>query len=143
MSCKSAIYTANTSVNTITLTTAQSSASLPLGTVIRRFGRNIQLSGNGILIEGEGYYDVNSSITITPTTAGNYTITLFKDGVAVPGATQTVTAAAASAVAFNIPAIIRLQCCDSSATLSLVITTTAALPAVITLNNVGIVVEKL
>lgn len=106
MSCKSAIYTANTSANTITLTAAQPTASLPLGTVIRRFGCNIQLSGTGILIEGQGYYDLDSSVTATATAAGNYTLTLFKDGVAVPGATQTVTAAAAGTIAFNIPALI-------------------------------------
>lgn len=143
MSCKSAIYTANTSASTVTLTAAQPSATLPLGTVIRRFGRNIQLSGNGILVDGEGYYDVGASVTLTATTAGNYTLTLFKDGVAVPGATQTVTAAAAGVITFNIPALVRLQCCDSSATLSLVLTTTAALPAIVTLNNVGVVVEKI
>lgn len=143
MSCKSAIYTANTSANTITLTTAQPTAALPLGTVIRRFGRNVQLSGTGILLDGEGYYDVDASVTLTPVTAGNYTVTLFRDGVAVPGATQTVTATAAGTVSFNIPALVRLQCCDSSATLSLVLTTTSVLPSTVTANNVGVVVMKI
>lgn len=143
MSCRSAIYTANTSAFTITLTAAQPSASIPLGTVIRRFGRNIQLSGNGILVDGEGYYDVDANVVLTPEVTGDYTVTLMKDGVAIPGATQTITASAAGAViAFNIPALVRLQCCDSSATLSLVLTTTAALPATVTVNNVGVVVEK-
>ena len=67
--CKSAIYTANTSPVTLNLTVQQPSAALPLGTVIRRFGRNIQLSGTGILIEGEGYYDVDESVTATPAAA--------------------------------------------------------------------------
>lgn len=143
MSCKSAIYTANTSPATITLTTAQPSATLPLGTVIRRFGCNVQLSGNGILLDGSGYYDVDASVTLTPVAAGDYTVALYRDGVAVPGATQTVTAVAAAAVNFNIPALVRLQCCDSSATLTLVLTTTATLPAEVTVNNVGVVVEKI
>ena len=143
MSCKSAIYTANTSPSTITLTAAQPSATLPLGTVIRRFGCNAQLSGNGILLDGSGYYDVDASVTITPVAAGDYTVSLYRDGVAVPGATQTVTAVAAAAVNFNIPALVRLQCCDSSATLTLVLTTTATLPAEVTVNNVGVVVEKI
>lgn len=143
MLCKSAIYTTATSPTPITLTAAQPSAALPLGTVIRRFGRNIQLSGSGLLIDGEGYYDVDASITITPVTAGNYTVTLFRDGAAIPGATQTIAAAADGPVAFNIPALVRLQCCNSSATLSLVLTTTAALPATVTVNNVGVVVEKI
>ena len=143
MSCRSAIYTANTSASVITLTAAQPAATLPLGTTIRRFGRCIQLSGNGILVEGEGYYDVDASTTLTADVAGDYTLTLFKDGVVVPGATQTVTAAAAAVIAFNIPALVRLQCCDSSAALSLVLTTAATLPATVTLNNVGVVVEKI
>lgn len=143
MSCKSAIYTANTSANTITLTAAQPTAALPLGTVIRRFGRNIQLSGTGILLDGEGYYDVDASVTLTTAAAGNYTVALFRDGVAVPGATQTVTAVAGASITFNIPALVRLQCCDSSATLTLVLTTTATLPATITVNNVGVVAEKI
>lgn len=143
MSCRSAIYTANTNANIVTLTAAQPAATLPLGTVIRRFGRCIQLSRNSILVEGEGYYGVDASATLTADVAGNYTLTLFKDGVAVPGATQTVTAAAAAVIAFNIPALVRLQCCDSSATLSLVLTTTATLPATVTLNNVGVVMEKI
>lgn len=143
MSCKSAIYTANTSPVTLNLTAQQPSAALPLGTVIRRFGRNIQLSGTGILIEGEGYYDVDASVTATPAAAGNYTVSLFRDGVAVPGGTQTVTAVAGATITFNIPALVRLQCCDSSSTLSLVLTTTATPPASIVINNVGIVVEKI
>lgn len=143
MSCKSALYSANTSPATITLTAAQSTATLSLGTVIRRFGCNVQLSGNGILLDGQGYYDVDASVTITPVAAGNYTVSLFADGVAVPGATQTVTAAAAATVNFNIPALVRLQCCDSSATLTLVLSTAATLPATVTVNNVGVIVEKI
>lgn len=143
MSCKSALYSAATSPTTLTLTAAQPSATLPLGTVIRRFGCNVQLSGTGILLDGDGYYDVDANVTITPAAAGNYTVTLFRDGVAVPGATQTIAAAAAGPVAFNIQALVRLQCCNSSATLSLVLTTTAALPATVTVNNVGVVVEKI
>lgn len=143
MSCKSAIYTAATSPTTLNLTVAQPTATLPLGTVVRRFGRNIQLSGNGILIDGEGYYDVDASVTLTPAAAGDYTVALYEDGVAVPGVTQTITAVAAAAIAFNIPALVRLQCCNSSASLTLVLSTTATLPADVVVNNVGVVVEKI
>lgn len=143
MSCKSAIYATNTSPITINLTAQQPSATLPLGTTIRRFGRNIQLSGNGIIIDGEGYYDIDASVTLTPTTAGTYTVQLYRDGVAVPGATQSMSAGAGATVNFNIPALVRLQCCDSSATLTLLLTTTATLPATVVSNNVGMVVEKI
>lgn len=143
MSCKSAIYTANTSPVALNITAQQPEVTLPMGTVIRRFGQNVQLSGNGILLDGEGYYDVDASVTLTPVAAGDYTVSLFRDGVAVPGARQTVTAAANAAISLNIPALVRLQCCNSSAVLTLVLTTTATLPAVVTANNVGVVVEKI
>ena len=143
MSCNSAIYVENTSPASLILTEQQPSATLALGTVNRRFGRNIQLSGNGILIDGAGYYDVDASVTVTPAAAGIYTVQLYKDGVAVPGALQSVTAVADAAISFNIPALVRLQCCDSSSTLTLVLTTTSTLPATVTQNNVGVVVEKI
>lgn len=76
------------------------------------------------------------------TAAGTYTVTLFKDGVAVPGATQTITAAAAGTVSVNIPAIVRNQCCDSTSTLTLVITS-ATVPATVTIDNTAVVVTKL
>ena len=144
MSCRSAIYTADQTPYSTTLTTQQPDATLSLGTVIRRFGRNIQLSGNGILVDGEGYYDVDANVVLTPEATGDYTITLMKDGVAVPGATQTITAPAAGAVVtFNIPALVRLQCCNSSSTLTLELSTTATLPTTVTVNNTGVVVEKI
>lgn len=144
MSCKSAIYTANQRPYPTTLTAAQPTAQLELGTTVRRFGCNAQLSGNGILLDGQGYFDVDTNVTITPEVAGDYTITLYEDGVAVPGAQQTVTVpAVGDAIAFNVPALVRLQCCNSSATLTLVLGTTATLPTTVTINNVGVVVKKI
>lgn len=140
---KSAIYTANTSANTITLTAQQPNATIPLGTTIRRFGCNLKLSGFGIIADGEGYYDVDASVTATAETAGDYTVKLFADGVEIPGANQTVTAAALGVVSFNIPALVRIACCKNSTTLTLQISTTATLPVTLTINNVGVVVEKI
>lgn len=53
MSCKSALYAINNSV-----------VSLPDGgtyapaTIVRRYGQNYQLQGNGITLTGPGYYDI-------------------------------------------------------------------------------------
>lgn len=140
---KSAIYTSNTSATSITLTTQQPTATIPAGTTIRRFGCNLKLSGSGILAQGEGYYDIDSSVTVTAESAGNYTIKLIADGVEIPGASQTITAAAGSVISFNIPAILRIACCKSAYTVTLQISTTAALPVTVTVNNVGVVVEKI
>ena len=141
MSCKSAIYAADPSGTVLTLSTATGTV-IPLGTTVRRFGCNAVLSGNGVLLNGQGYFNVDASVTFTPTAAGTYTVTLFKDGVAVPGATQTITAAAAGTVPVNIPAIVRNQCCDSTSTLTLVVTS-ATVPATVTIDNAAVVVTKL
>ena len=125
----------------LTLSTATGTA-IPLGTTVRRFDCNAVLSGDGVLLNGQGYFDVDASVTFTPTAAGTYTVTLFKDGVAVPGATQTITAAAAGTVPVNIPAIVRNQCCDSTSTLMLVVTS-ATVPATVTIDNTAVVVTKL
>ena len=141
MSCKSAIYAADPSGTVLTLSTATGTV-IPLGTTVRRFGCNAVLSGNGVLLNGQGYFNVDASVTFTPTAAGTYTVTLFKDGVAVPGATQTITAAAAGTVPVNIPAIVRNQCCDSTSTLTIVVTS-ATVPATVTIDNAAVVVTKL
>lgn len=134
MGCKSAIYTAN---STATVTAVGS--TIPFGSIIRRFGQNIDLSGTAINICGRGYYDVDISVTANATAAGTVTVTLFKDGVAVPGATASATASAAGdAVNLSIEALVREMCCDSTSTLTLVLTGAAA-----TVTNVAAVVEKL
>lgn len=90
MSCKSALYAINNSV-----------VSLPDGgtyapaTVVRRYGQNYQLQGNGITLTGPGYYDIAAGATLSGSAAGTITLTAYQDGVAIPGmtASQTVKAA--------------------------------------------------
>lgn len=84
MSCKSAIYTAMQ-----TPTAVDVGGVIPLGSLIRRYGCDIQLNGNAVNLTGTGYYDVDASVTVAPTAAGTVTATLYKDGVAVPGATAS------------------------------------------------------
>lgn len=88
---KSGIYTANT-----TSAALGANSLLPLGNIVRRFGCALDLNGNGINIAEQGYYDVKASVTYTPTDAGVLTVQLMADGVAVPGAVASVTAAAAT-----------------------------------------------
>lgn len=145
---KSAIYVANTSPVTINLTAQQPAATLPLGTTVRRFGRSccdniLELSGNGILARDNGYYDVNVSAVLTPDAAGIYTVTLYQDGQPVHGAAQSVTATAGATIGLNIPAIIRTRCECGASTLTLLISTTATLPASLVVNNTGVTAEKI
>lgn len=134
MSCKAAIYTANTGAQAL-----QIGSVLSLGSIIRRFGCGVNLNGNGIVIDREGYYDVDASITATAAAAGTVTVTLLRDGVAVSGAVASATAAAAGTVALPITALVRQSCgCSGGSTLTLVLGGTAA-----TINNVALKVIKL
>ena len=132
MSCKSALYAVN---STSQLNAAN--AQVPFGSVVRRYGNNCKLDGGSIIVSGRGYYDVDISLSTAPTTEGEITAQLYKDGVAVPGATATATAAAAGDVVnLKITCLVRNcgQCCDG--TLALFVTASH------TPVNLATVVEK-
>ena len=111
---------------------------IPLGSLIRRYGCDVALNGNAVNITGAGYYDVDASVTVTPAAAGTVTITLYKDGVAVPGATASETAAANGTVNLSIPPLVRQACCAAGSALTLVLTGAAA-----TVNNVALRVQRI
>lgn len=133
---KSAIYVANPSTQLVAV-----DGVITPGTIIRRFGPNLTLSGNGIQICGAGYYDIDATFTIAPTETGEVTVTAYLDGVAIPGAVVTSTAAAAGDfVNLSISSLVRenCACCSGIKTLTFVLT---GLESNVT--NVAIVVEKL
>ena len=111
---------------------------IPLGSLIRRYGCDVALNGNAVNITGAGYYDVDASVTVSPAAAGAVTVTLYKDGVAVPGATASETAAANGTVDLNIPALVRQVCCAAGSALTLVLTGVAA-----TVDNVALRVQRI
>ena len=138
MSCKSALYTAMQTPTAVAV-----DGVVPLGSLIRRYGCDLSLNGNAVNIAGgnqsAGYYDVDASLTVAPAAVGTVTVTLFKDGVAVPGATASATAAAANnALDLNITALVRQVCCAASSALTLVLTGAAA-----TVNNVALRVQRI
>lgn len=111
---------------------------IPLGSLIRRYGCDVAINGNAVNITGAGYYDVDASVTVTPAAAGTVTVTLYKDGVAVPGATASATAAANGTVDLSIPALARQACCAEGSALTLVLAGAAA-----TVNNVALRVQRI
>lgn len=133
---KSAIYTVNSSAQNVAV-----NGTLNLGSMIRRFGSNLNLSGSAIQIAGAGYYDIDASITLAPTAAGNVTITAYLDNVAIPGAAVTGSVSTANnPVNLSISSLIRqaCQCCEGLNNLTFVLTGTAA-----AVTNVAVVVEKI
>lgn len=136
MSSKSAIFTANTNPQTVPV-----GGTLALGSIVRRYGGNLNLNGNSITINGcndAGYYDVKASITAAPAAAGTVTATLFRNGVAVPGATASAAVTTAgNPVNLSIVALVREFCCGDDSALTLVLTGATA-----TVSNVAVVAER-
>lgn len=133
---KSALYTANTTTQSVDV-----NGLIAPGTIIRRFGPNINLSGNAIQICGTGYYDIDSNFTVVPSAAGEVTITAYLNNVPIPGGSATETASAADdSVNLTVSALVRENCpyCEGISTLTFVLTGTAS-----TVTNSAIVIDKL
>ena len=113
--------------------------TVPVGSIIHRYGPCIDATGSTINVKEPGYYLVNISATFTAAAAGNVTLTLQRDGVAVSGATATETIATAATESANvgITAIVRVMCCGN-ARLSVLVDGTA----VPTITNMAIGVVK-
>ena len=87
-----------------------------LGSVLRRYGCNLRLSGGAVEIDGPGYYEANVIATIEPTAVGNVTVALFENNVQIPGAIASAYASLAeSPVVLPIVTTIRKGCnCDGA-----------------------------
>lgn len=119
---KSLIYTANTAGAAVPV-----GNTVPVGSIVRKYGKCIDATGSAINILEPGYYEVSVSATFTAAAAGDVRLTLLQDGVAVSGATaaETVTVAGTQLANLGIVAVVRVcKCC--SANLSVVVGGTAA-----------------
>lgn len=88
------------------------------GSIIRRYGCNVQSDGSTPYVNGSGYYDVDANITLTAGAAGTVVLQLLENGSPITGARQSATVAAGTIYAFNVPAIVRQRsCCDKTITL--------------------------
>ena len=131
---KSLIQTVNQSSQVVA-----ANSIIDLGSVIRRFGCNLRLNGNAVEVSGEGYYTIDCNVTLAPTTAGNVTVALYRNGVAVTGATATGSVSTAgNPITLPIQATIREGCCcDGGSSLTLVLVAGAS-----TVSNVAMRVDK-
>ena len=115
MSCPSSIYTVNTNYTTT------AGGILPAGTTVRRYGKSCQSDGIGISLTGVGYYDVKSTLTFTPSTTGEVTITIAQDGTPIQGATMTVQGTASEPCGLSVITKARNCGCDCNSTLNAII----------------------
>lgn len=130
---RSLIQTTNTTSSAVAL-----NGTIPLGSVLRRFGCNCRLNGNKIEIEGTGYYTITATVTLQPEAAGAVSVALYENNVAVPSAVATGTAAAiGDDVTLTIVTTVRETCCEGASSLALILTEGAS-----TITNVSMRVEK-
>ena len=113
---------------------------IPLTTIARRRGKCIQNDSNSIILNAPGYYKVNVTVTLSAGAAGIASIALQKNGITIPGMTgaTTITTATTENRQVVINGIVRVNCYEGAAALTLVNTGIA-----ITTSNVSIDVEYL
>lgn len=127
---RSRIYTVATNV------AIAENQSGPFGAIIRRYGCNCQLDGAGINLIGAGYYDLEASLSFTPTATGPVTIQFYQDGAAIPGALATEQGTAAEPLNLSVVAAIRNCGCDCNSSL------TYTIDAAGTIVNLAVDVDK-
>ncbi len=84
---------------------------LNVGSVVRRYGNNIGISGGNITVMGVGYYNLDVMVNLEGGAAGTAVVTIYKNGVAIPGASAQRTVAADTIYNLTIPTTIREVCC--------------------------------
>lgn len=127
------VYCANMNAQLVT-----ANGTINPGTIVRRYGCAFCLNGDALTVEGEGYYSIDGTVTVAAAAADDVTVTLYKDGVAIPGATSTVTVQTiGDIVTIPIIAGIRKTCCDSG-----ISNITAVLSTEGTVENFAIRAEK-
>lgn len=132
MGCKSILYGANQATQTVAV-----NGVINFGSVVRKYGCNAYMSGGNAVITGVGYYDIDTNFRLVATAAAASTITLYKDGVAIPGAIATVNPAAiGDVVSVSIPAVVK-NLCGCEQTITAVLTGAGA-----NLSDAAIVVRK-
>ena len=119
---KALIYTANTAGAEVAI-----GNTIPVGSIIRRYGRCIDATGSAINLTDAGYYLVDVSASATANATGDITLALAQNGVLIPSATATSTVATVGTQVVNlkIAAIVRVMCCESTS-LSVVVGGTTA-----------------
>ena len=93
-----------------------------MGSALRRVGHAFAVNNGGIEARQCGYASLSASVTLAPTAVGTVTLTLLRNGTAVPGAVATAQATAAGEViTLPITAVVRGRSCtcDDAALLTL------------------------
>lgn len=109
---------------------------IDFGTVVRRFGKDVTMSGGTVETNASGYYKVDATFAISESTDATATITLYDNGTAIPGAFATATTVTGRIANMSISAVVRQKCCMGH-TITAVLTGTD-----VTVEKSAIVVEQ-
>lgn len=119
---------------------------LPISSIGRQFGRNIQLGNNSVLINNgcncvssafdSVFYDISINTTLISGAAGIITVSLYQDGVPVNGANASVTVSSGATVNLAFDSVIKVLN-GSNGVLTLVVS-----GASVTAQNVAIKAER-
>ena len=112
MSCPSAICTS------LTNAAVTENGSAGFGSIVRRYGKGVQLNGSGIDLFGSGYFKLDASMSVTPTDAGPVTLQFYQDNVAITGASATAQATAGNPVDLSVSFLLRNCGCACNSTLT-------------------------
>lgn len=105
-----AIYLINT-----TAQSAPANSTIILPVIARRLGCSLHPTSSGVLTNHMGYYNVTGTMTFTTPTAGLASLAVYQNGVAVPGATVSVTTGDTTSVnTLTVTVPIRVRCGESS-----------------------------
>lgn len=115
---KSGVYVASQTPTAVT-----AGNIIPIGTVQRSYGCDVKLNGNTIVVCGkEKAFKVQAVLTLSAASTDPITVTLQQDGVAVEGATSTITVAGTSdQTVLSVQGVVK-NFCDCASTLSFVLT---------------------
>ena len=113
---------------------------IPLTSIARKKGCIISQGVNGVILTKPGYYKINATVTFTMPAAGEATVILTKNNVALPGITATthISTATTENATIALTGIVRVFCNEGQVVLSLLNTGLA-----ITEENVAFDVEYL
>lgn len=122
--------------NSTAITTESAGTIIPFSNIVRRYGKNLNISGGNVIVNGSGYYEGIVNVTFEGTEAGTVDISVYKDGVAIPFANASATTAVDEVQSAAIPFRIRETCCCESTI------TVVASGTVVNVTNSAISVEK-
>lgn len=127
---KSIMYAVNSTTQAVA-----NGGIINFGSPVYRTGCNLNMMAGNVVISGTGYYFIDTNINLIFAEAGTATITLYKDGVAIPGGVAVFTATVGD-TAVSIPAVVREKCCCDSV-ITAVLTGVGA-----SITNASISIEK-